>query len=155
MSKDRKYTKQQIAIIRRKKIEEAAQCKQYVGKIYRGVTKYIDPDTKRTRDYVVVRENGKKVTVSKVKSIKQVDENEKNADKALVEINHERYSLPKRSGVDFQRFDTNIMSGKPLKITDNRVFPEGKSRAELSNRDKERVLIHTGIKNPNRRKKKK
>ena len=62
-----------------------------VGKVYRGRPKYIDKDTKPERNYVVVFDDGKNVKVSKLKSIKIFDENGKNADKALVEINHERY----------------------------------------------------------------
>ena len=31
--------------------------KNYVGKVYRGKTKYIDKETKEERNYVVVREN--------------------------------------------------------------------------------------------------
>lgn len=153
MADKREYTPQQIAIIIRKKAEKATKEKQYVGKVYRGETKYIDREPKKQRDYVVVRENGTKVTVSKLKTIKKFDENDKNADRALVEINHERYDLPNRTGVDFQRFDKNRMSGKPLDIDDRDVFPEDKPRAELSNRDRDRVLIHTGIRKRIKKKK--
>ncbi|UKI47867.1 MAG: hypothetical protein L6V82_08725 [Clostridiales bacterium] len=64
-----------------------------VGKVYRGRTKYIDVETKPERDYVVVIDDGERVKVAKLKSIKIFDENGKNADKALVEINSERYGL--------------------------------------------------------------
>ena len=117
-----------------------------VGKVYRGKTKYIDKEPKDERNYVVIREDMRGVSVAKLKSIKKFEENGKNADKALVEINHERYGLPNRTGVDFQRFDTNRMSGKPLRIEDKKVFPEGKERFILSNNDTDRVLHHTGIK---------
>ena len=124
-----------------------------VGKVYRGETKYIDVEPKKQRDYVVVKEFGNNVTVSKLKSIKKFDENGKNADKALVEINHERYGLPNRTGVDFQRFDKNRMSGKPLDLSDKSVFPENKERFTLSNKDRDKALFHTGMRK--RRKKKK
>lgn len=117
--------------------------KNNVGKVFRGETKYIDRETKKQRNYVVVNENKRGVSVSKLKSIKQTDVNDKNTDKALVEINHERYGLPKRTGVDFQRFDTNRMSGKPLRVNDKKVFPEGKERFTLGSHDKARVLRHT------------
>lgn len=81
--------------------------------------------------------------IAKLKSIKKFDENGKNADPALVEINHERYGLPNRTGVDFQRFDTNRMSGKPLQLEDKDVFPEDKERFKLGSHDKARVLRHT------------
>ena len=117
-----------------------------VGKVYRGKTKYIDKEPKDERNYVVIREDPRGVSVAKLKSVKKFDENGKNADKALVEINHERYGLPNRTGVDFQRFDTNRMSGKPLRVEDKKIFPEGKERFTLSNNDTDRVLHHTGVK---------
>lgn len=117
-----------------------------VGKVYRGKTKYIDKESKDERNYVVIREDPRGVSVAKLKSVKKFDENGKNADKALVEINHERYGLPNRTGVDFQRFDTNRMSGKPLRVEDKKIFPEGKERFTLSNNDTDRVLHHTGVK---------
>lgn len=126
-----------------------------VGKVYRGRTKYIDKETKPTRNYVVVVDDGKRVKVAKLKSIKIFDENGRNADKALVEINATRYGLVKRTGVDFQVFDKNRMSNKRLKLDDKRVFPEQSSRFSLSNRDTDRVLHHTGIKNRLNKKKKK
>lgn len=125
----------------------------HVGKVYRGETKYIDPEPKKQRDYVVVRDSSRGVSVAKLKTIKQFDENGKNADKALVEINHDRYGLPNRTGVDFQRFDKNRMSGKPLDINDRDVFPEGKERFTLSNRDKDKAVYHTGAKKRNKSKK--
>ena len=116
-----------------------------VGKVYRGKTKYIDKETKPERNYVVVMDDGKKVTVAKLKSIKIFDENGRNADKALVEINATRYGLEKRTGVDFQRFDKNRMSGKPLSLQDRKVFPEQKERFTLSNRDRDKALFQTGV----------
>ena len=120
--------------------------KKNVGKVFRVETKYIDREPKKQRNYVVVDENKRGVSVSKLKSIKQFDENGKNADKALVEINYERYGLPKRTGVDFQRFDKNRMSGKPLRVEDKKVFPEGKERFTLGSHDKARILRHTNQK---------
>ena len=120
--------------------------KTNVGKVYRGKTKYIDRDTKPMRNYVVVLDDGKKISVAKLKSIKIFDENGRNADKALVEINATRYGLKKRTGVDFQRFSKNRMSGKSLRIDDKDVFPEGKDRFKLGSHDLSRVLRHTKTK---------
>ena len=114
-----------------------------VGRVYRGKTKYIDVETKPERNYVVVKDNGKNVTIAKLKSIKLFDKNGKNADKALVEINASRYGLTKRTGVDFQRFTKNRMSGKHLNLNDKKVFPEGKERFKLGSHDISRVLRHT------------
>lgn len=115
-----------------------------VGKVYRGITKYIDTETKPERNYVVVSDNGQRISVAKLKSIKKFSSDGKNADKALVEINAKRYGLPKRTGVDYQTFDKNRMSGKPLTVKDKKVFPEGKERFSLGSHDLARTLRHVG-----------
>ncbi len=114
-----------------------------VGNVYRGRTKYIDKEPKNERNYVVVVDDGKRIKVSKLKSIKIFDENGKNADKALVEINASRYGLKGRTGVDFETFSKNRMSGKPLDLKDKRVFPEEAPRFTLSGRDTNKVVRHT------------
>ena len=113
--------------------------KSNVGKVYRGETKYIDPDTKKQRNYVVVRDNGRSVAVAKLKSIK------KENDPALLEINHKKYGLQKRTGVDYQRFDKNRMSGFDLQLSDKQVFPEQKERFKLSSHDTYRAVTHTRV----------
>ena len=120
--------------------------KNNIGKVYRGKTKYIDPDEKPERYYVVVKDNGKHVSVAKLKSIKKYDENGRNADRGLVEINYERYGLDKRTGVDFQRFSQNRMSKNPLELADRDVFPKGKEEFILGSHDLSRTLRHTGVK---------
>lgn len=118
--------------------------KKTLGTVWRGNTKYIDKETKKQRNYVVVKDNGKGVSVAKLKSIKKIDSEGKNADKALVEINASRYGLQKRTGIDFQVFDKNRMSGKKLSLKDKKVFPEEKERFKLGSHDLNRTLIHTG-----------
>ena len=81
-----------------------------------------------------------------MKSIKKFDSQGRNADKALQEINYKRYGLTKRTGVDFQKFSKNRMSGKGLLLCDKGVFPEGKERFSLGSHDLTRVLRHTKIK---------
>ena len=117
--------------------------KSHIGEVHRGKTKYIDKETKPERNYVVVVDDGKAVTVAKLKSIKIFDAKGRNADKALVEINATRYGLEKRTGVDFQKFDKNRMSGKSLTLEDKQVFPEGKERFKLGSHDTHRALNHT------------
>ncbi len=119
-----------------------------IGKVYRGRTKYIDKETKLERNYVVVLDDGKKVSVAKLKSIKIFDESDKNADTALVEINASRYGLENRTGVDFQRFSKNRMSGKPLSLTDKKVFPEDNERFKFGSHDTFRSIKHTTKKKP-------
>lgn len=123
-----------------------ARKKNKIGTVWRGKTKYIDKDTKPERNYVVVLDDGKKVSVAKLKSIKIFDENGRNADKALVEINATRYGLTKRTGVDFQRFNENRLTGKKIRLSDKKVFPESHERFKLGSHDTSRVLRHTKYK---------
>ena len=111
--------------------------KNDLGKVYRGRTKYIDKDTKPERNYVVVKDNGKFVSVAKLKSIK------KDKDSALFEIDFKKYGLAKRTGIDYQRFDKNRMSKKPLSLGDRKVFPEGQERFKLSSHDTYKAIKHT------------
>ena len=120
-----------------------ARRKNNIGSVWRGRTKYIDKETKAERNYVVVLDDGKNVSVAKLKSIKIFDENGRNADKALVEINATRYGLKKRTGVDFQRFKENRFTGKKLNLSDKKVFPESNARFKLGSHDTSRVLRHT------------
>ena len=117
-----------------------------LGKVYRGNTKYIDVETKKQRSYVVLKDRNGFITVAKLKSIKKFDSNGRNVDKALVEINSERYGLTKRTGVDFQRFSKNRMSGKYLTLSDKKVFPEEKELFKLGSHDLSRTLRHTKTK---------
>ena len=93
--------------------------------------------TKPERNYFFVKENGKFVSVSKLKSIK------KDNDEALFEIDFKKYGLAKRTGVDYQRFDKNRMSKKPLSLGDRKVFPEGQERFKFSSHDTYKAIRHT------------
>ena len=119
--------------------------KKDLGKVYRGKTKYIDLDTKPERFYVVVEDHEGRVAVAKLKSIKN------DQDSALLEINHQKYGLEKRTGIDYQRFSRNRMSNHPLRLSDKDVFPEEKERFKLSSKDTHRAIVHTQKKkNPRR-----
>lgn len=74
--------------------------------------------------------------MSKLKSIKKFDDNDCNADKALVEINASRYGLDRRTGVDYERFHINRMSKKLLNLKGKKVFPEDKEQFTLGNKDR-------------------
>lgn len=117
--------------------------KSNIGKVYRGRAKYIDPETKRERNYVVVRDNGKSVSVAKLTSIKKFDERGRNTDPTIMQINHSRYGLEKPTGVYYRRYSKNRMSDKPLNLSDKRVFPEAKERFKLGSHDLYKVLTHT------------
>ena len=122
-----------------------------VGEVYVAQTKYIDPETKKTRRYLVTKQNHQNgnVTVSKLQSIKNFDENGKNADKHLVEINQNYPGLTKRTGVDFYKYNKNRITNKPLNIKDKKVFNE-LPEFKVSNRDLRKAQIHTGTKKINR-----
>lgn len=59
-----------INTINKNPTDEPVMKKNNVGKVFRGRTKYIDLETKQQRNYVVVADNGKHVSVAKLKSIK-------------------------------------------------------------------------------------
>jgi hypothetical protein len=121
--------------------------KKHLGKVYKGKTKYIDPEPKPRRNYVVVKENPRgNVGVAKLKSIKKFDKDNKNADPDLVEINQTQYGLENRTGVDRHIYGRNRMSGKPLKVDEGKVF-ETPEQFELGSHDLHRVLKHTRKKN--------
>lgn len=117
--------------------------KNNIGKVYRGRIKYIDPETKRERNYVVVRDNGKSVSVAKLTSIKKFDERGRNTDPTIMQINHSRYGLEKPTGVYYRRYSKNRMSDKPLNLSDKRAFPEAKERFKLGSHDLHKILTHT------------
>ena len=123
----------------------AKKTQKIVGGVYRGRTKYIDPEPKLERNYVAVKASGNKVSVVKMKSYK------KDVDPDLVEINSQKYGLEKRTGVDHEVFSKNRMSGRILKVTDQDVFPKGTPEFRLSSHDTHRVLRHV---NQHRNKKK-
>lgn len=120
--------------------------KNNIGKVYRGRTKYIDPETKRERNYVVVRDNGKSVSVAKLTSIKKFDEHGRNTDPTVMQINHTRYGLEKPTGVYYRRYSKNRMSKRDLTLSDRDIFPNGKEEFKLSSRDSHRAIAHTAIK---------
>ena len=114
--------------------------KSNVGKVYRGRTKYIDPEPKLERNYVVVKDNGRFVSVAKLKSFK------KEQDPALMRLDKKKYGFEKETGVDYQRFSKNRMSKKGLSLFDRDVFPEGRERFKLSSHDTHDAILHTGKK---------
>ncbi len=113
-----------------------------VAKVYRGRTKYIDSEPKLERNYVVVKEKQPYVEIAKLKSVK------KEKDRALFEIDKDKYGLEKRTGVDYQRFSKNRITRKNLSLFDSDVFPEGKERFRLTSHDTHRAQLHTKKKKP-------
>ena len=110
---------------RKSETKTVGKAKDRKREVYRGVTKYIDPETKRTRRYVILKDNQRGVTVAKLKSIKSFDSKGKNTDPDLLQINHKKYNLEKETGVYYFRFSENRLKKKPLRLSDKDVFPSG------------------------------
>jgi hypothetical protein len=111
------------------------------GKVYWGESKFIDTDTKPRRRYVVVKDNGETVKVSKLSSLKKFDKDGKNVDSNFAEI--KKYDgLTKRTGVLNRLFAKNKKTKEKLRIgKDNGVFDE-KPIFELDDEDFEKVEKH-------------
>ena len=123
------------------------------GKVYYGKTRYIDRDTKPRRRFVVVIDHGENVSVSKLTSIKQVDETGKNIKETVVEIKPAYKGLKQRTGVFNRVYNRNRVSKEKLKLgKGNGVFDE-KPEFEIDDEDFKKVDEH--IKKAKRDRKKK
>jgi len=121
-----------------------------VGEVYTVQTKFIDPETKKERKFCVVTDYKDRVGISKIHSIKHLDENGRNADKRLVEINQNYQGLTKRTGVDRKIYRKNRFSQKDLTVSPQNGFNEIMD-FKLSGNDRAKVLEHCGIINKKRR----
>lgn len=122
----------------------------YVGKVYKGKTKYIDPEPKAERRYLIMKDNGEYIGVSKVQSIKKFDKNGKNADKHLIEIDRNYFGLTKRTGIDKELYRYNRQTKKRLKF-DNKIFTE--FQFDLSDTDLARAKSHVKLRGTKNKKK--
>ena len=135
---------------KKKHITETKQTEDnVVGYVFIGKTMYIDSEPKLKRRYLVTKQKGNNVTISKLKSIKKFDENGKNADPFLVEINQNYPGLTKRTGVDKWNFTRNKIKGSLLNIKDKDVFKQT-PEFRVSKNDLRKVQEHTGIKKHNK-----
>ena len=122
--------------------------KKRLGNVYWANSQKIDKsDSKKRRQYAVVRDNGKNVGVSKIRGF---NGNKKN-DERLFELNLDKYPLNKRSGVDKKVYSKRVDKQKYLRLEDNEVFDK-KPSYKLSSHDTHRVLKHTGYFNKKGRK---
>lgn len=111
-----------------------------LGKVFWANIKKIDAsDNKTRRRVVVVKEKNKNVHVAKVRGF---NDNVKNNTR-LYELNQEKYSLSKKSGVDKKTYSRRADNKKQLSLLDNEVFDK-KPDFILSSHDTHRVLLHTG-----------
>lgn len=120
--------------------------KSNVGKVYYGKTKYIDNDTRPRRRYVVVNDNGTNVKVSKLKSIKKFDNNGKNADPFLQEIDQSKYpKLKQRTGVDSEVFNKNRRTKQKLTLDKGNGVFDATPDFELDASDIARIKKHVKL----------
>ncbi len=116
--------------------------KKRTGNVYWANSIKIDAtDKKPRRQYVVVRDSGKYVSVSKIRG---VNANEKNSER-LYKLDKNKYPLTKDSGVDKKIYSRRSDNCRPLKLEDRQVF-DTDSSFKLSSHDTYRVLAHVGNK---------
>ena len=112
------------------------------GYVYWANSRKIDKtDKKPRRQYVVVRDNGKYVKVSKIRGF---NENDKNKNRLYI-LDMKKYPLTKPSGVDYYFFSHRSDNKKLLTLQDKQVF-DIEPAFVLTNRDTRRVFEHTKIK---------
>ena len=120
-----------------------------IGYVYYANSRQIDlSDKRKRRRYVVVKDNGKHVGVSKIRSIN------KNKPKRLYPLDKNKYPLSKECGVDSKVYTTKAKSKEKLSLTDNTVFDSSPS-FKLSSKDTHNVLQHVVVRTGKKHKKKK
>lgn len=111
------------------------------GNVYWANSQKIDKtDHKKRRQYAVTKDNGKNVGVSKIRGF---NDNKKNIDR-LFELDMNKYSLSKRSGVDKKVYSKRADNNKLLRLEDNDIF-DITPAFKLSSHDTHKVLRHTGL----------
>ncbi len=114
--------------------------KKRTGNVYYANSRKIDAtDEKPRRQYVVVRDSGKYVSVSKIRGL---NSNEKNSER-LYMLDKNKYPLTKESGVDNYVYSRRSDNSRWLKLDDKEVFDIEKS-FKLTSHDTHNVLVHTG-----------
>lgn len=111
------------------------------GYVYWANSRKIDKtDKKPRRQYVVVRDNGKYVKVSKIRGF---NENDKNKNRLYI-LDMKKYPLTKPSGVDKKIYFYRADNNKLLTLKDKQVFDEIPVFG-LTGRDFHRTLKHVGL----------
>ena len=109
------------------------------GYVYWANSRRIDGfDSKKRRQYAIIRDNGKYVKVSKIRGY---NDNEKNKDR-LYELDIKKYPLTKRSGVDRYVYSYRADNHKLLTLKDKQVF-DVKPAFKFTSRDTRRILEYT------------
>lgn len=109
-----------------------------LGEVYWANSQKIDKmDNKKRRQYAVTKDNGRNVSVSKIRGF---NDNPNNI-KRLFELDMSKYPLSKRSGVDKKVYTKRADNNKMLRLEDFDVFDNSPS-FKLSSHDTHRVLVH-------------
>lgn len=120
-----------------------------LGEVYWANSQKIDKmDNKKRRQYAVTKDNGRNVSVSKIRGF---NDNPNNI-KRLFELDMSKYPLSKRSGVDKKVYTKRADNNKMLRLEDFDIFDSSPS-FKLSSHDTHRVLVHIGTSNKKSEKK--
>lgn len=112
--------------------------KKRTGNIYWANSKLIDKsDNKERRQYAVLRDNGKNVSVAKVRGF---NNNSKNNSR-LYELNITKYPLTKRSGIDNHLYSRRADNQALLELEDKQVF-DSKPAFKMSSHDTHKSIEH-------------
>lgn len=110
------------------------------GKVFYGITRFIEPDTKPRRRYIVVKDNGSSIKVVKTNSMKLDKLGNCINDKHKVELLGIYPKLKERTLADKKVFSKNRITKEKLNLQkDNGVF-SSKEDFILDDNDFERVL---------------
>ena len=113
-----------------------------LGKVVWGKTRFIENDTKPRRRYVVTKDNGYNIGVSKINSVKQDKFGNYIVDNKKIELQGSYSGIPKRSAVDYKVFTKNRKTKEKLSLSKgNGVFDE-KEVCVLDDNDLARVVNH-------------
>lgn len=112
------------------------------GKVFYGKTKFIEPDTKPRRRFVVVKDNGLNVKVSKLNSMKMDMKGNFIQDKHKIEIDRNYTGLTKRTVVDDKVFSKNRKTKEKLYLGKNNGVFDEMEEFIVSDYDMERIHNH-------------
>ena len=110
------------------------------GNVYWANSYYIDKsDLKSRRRYAIVRDNGKNISVAKIRGF---NNNKKNDDR-LFELDIKKYpQLTKKCGIDRKVYSRRSDNLTLLEIEDKQVFDK-KPDFKLSSHDTHKAINHT------------
>lgn len=121
--------------------------RKHVGEVYFANSRQIDlSDYRKRRRYVVVKDNGENVGVSKIRGVNG------NNPERLYPLDKTKYPLTKECGVDNKVYTTKANAKEKLSLTDTTVFdktPEFK----LTSKDTHNVLQHVKLRTGRKHKK--